>query len=106
MNFATAIGDYTKEQLVQLLIHQQAMNAKLTHELAILKRQKFAATSEAYAGEQQRELFETLDIDLAAVTAEMEQLALRALQERHYEYAEWKVARVGIDYHVEVGAHG
>jgi transposase len=76
MNFATAIGDYTKEQLVQLLIHQQAMNAKLTHELAILKRQKFAATSEAYAGEQQRELFETLDIDLAAVTAEMEQLAL------------------------------
>jgi transposase len=52
------------------------MNAKLTHELAILKRQKFAATSEAYAGEQQRELFETLDIDLAAVTAEMEQLAL------------------------------
>jgi transposase len=76
MNFATAIGDYTKEQLVQLLIHQQTMNAKLTHELAILKRQKFAATSEAYAGEQQRELFETLDIDLAAVTAEMEQLAL------------------------------
>ena len=76
MNFATAIDDYTKEQLIQLLIHQQAMNAKLTHELAILKRQKFAATSEAYTGEQQRELFETLDTDLAAVTAEMEQLAL------------------------------
>ena len=76
MNFATAINDYTKEQLVQLLIHQQAMNAKLTHELAILKRQKFAATSEAYTGEQQRDLFETLDIDLAAVTAEIEQLAL------------------------------
>jgi transposase len=76
MNFAATIEQYTKEQLVQLLIHQQAMNAKLTHELAILKRQKFAATSEAYTGEQQRELFETLDIDLAAVTAEIEQLAL------------------------------
>lgn len=76
MNFATSIEDYTKEQLIQLLLHQQAMNAKLTHELAILKRQKFAATSEAYTSEQQRELFETLDTDLAAVTAEIEQLAL------------------------------
>ena len=76
MSFAATIEQYTKEQLVQLLIHQQAMNAKLTHELAILKRQKFAATSEAYTGEQQRELFETLDVDLAAVAAEIEQLAL------------------------------
>ena len=76
MNFATSIEDYTKEQLIQLLLHQQAMNAKLTHELAILKRQKFAATSEAYTSEQQRELFETLDTDLAAVTAEIEQLVL------------------------------
>ena len=73
MNFSTAINDYTKQQL----IHQQAMSAKLTHELAILKRQKFAATSEAYTGEQQYELFETLDTDLAAVTTEMEQLALQ-----------------------------
>ena len=76
MNFATTLKDYTREQLVQLLIHQQAMNAKLTHEVAILKRQKFAATSEAYTGAQQRDLFETLDIDLAAVKAEIEQLNL------------------------------
>ena len=72
MNFASAIDDCTKEQLIQMLIHQQAMNAKLTHELAILKRQKFAATSEAYTGEQQRELFEKLDTDFGAATAEME----------------------------------
>lgn len=76
MNFAATIEQYTKEQLVQLLIHQQAMNAKLTHELAILKRQRFALTSEAYTGEQQRELFETLDMDLAAVQSEIAKLAL------------------------------
>ena len=76
MNIAASIEHLSKEQLVQLVIHQQAMNAKLTHELAILKRQKFAATSEAYTGEQQRELFETLDIDLAAVQSEIEKLAL------------------------------
>lgn len=34
MSFVATIEQYTKEQL----IHQQAMNAKLTHELAILKR--------------------------------------------------------------------
>jgi hypothetical protein len=30
---------------------------------------------------------------------------MHVLLEPGYEYAEWKVARVGIDYHVEVGAH-
>lgn len=36
---------------------------------------------------------------------EMDQPALRPLPERRYEYAEWKVARVGVDYHVEVDVH-
>lgn len=30
---------------------------------------------------------------------------MHILPEPGYEYAEWKVARVGFDYHVEVGAH-
>lgn len=30
---------------------------------------------------------------------------MHILTEPGYEYAEWKVARVGVDYHVEVGAH-
>jgi transposase len=41
----------------------------------------------------------------ASAFAEMDQPALRALPEKPYEYAEWKLARVGIDYHVEVGGH-
>jgi transposase len=45
------------------------------HEMAILKRLKFAASSEAYSGEQQRMLFETLDTDIEALKAEIEQLA-------------------------------
>jgi hypothetical protein len=42
--------------------------------MAVLKRLKFAASSEAYSAEQQRLLFETIDADLEALSAEMEQL--------------------------------
>ena len=41
-----------------------------------------------------QELFETLD-----------RPALRPLPPQPYEYAEWKLARVNIDYHVEVEGH-
>lgn len=54
---------------------KQILIDKLTHEMATLKRLKFAATSEAYAGERQQLLFETIDTDLAALSAEIEKLA-------------------------------
>jgi transposase len=41
-----------------------------------------------------QELFDTLD-----------RPALRPLPPQPYEYAEWKLARVNIDYHVEVEGH-
>jgi len=36
---------------------------------------------------------------------ELDRPALRALPANRYEFAEWKVARVGVDYHVEVVGH-
>jgi transposase len=57
---------------------KQALIDKLTHEMAVLKRLKFAASSEAYSAEQQRLLFETIDADLEALSAEMEQLTAPA----------------------------
>ena len=56
------------------LAFQKSIIDKLTHENAVLKRLKFAATSEAYNAEQKSLLEETLDIDLAAVAAEIEAL--------------------------------
>lgn len=50
---------------------KQTLIDKLTHEMAVLKRIKFAATSEAYTGEQQRLLFETIETDLEALQAEI-----------------------------------
>jgi transposase len=47
-----------------------------------------------HLGKSRRELFEELD-----------RPALKALPERTYELAEWKRAKVSIDYHVEYGGH-
>ena len=52
---------------------KQAFIDKLTHEMAVLKRLKFAAQSEAYNAEQRSLLEETIDTDLAALAAEIEQ---------------------------------
>ena len=51
---------------------KQATIDKLTHEMAILKRLKFAAQSEAYNAEQKSLIEETLDTDLAALAREIE----------------------------------
>lgn len=56
------------------LKHSQALNAKLTHENALLKRMKFAAQSERYNAEQKSLLEDEIEADLAAVAVEIEQL--------------------------------
>lgn len=67
-----------KDQLLAKREHEvafkQAVIDKLTHENAVLKRLKFAAKSEAYTAEQKSLLEETLDMDLAAVAAEIDAL--------------------------------
>jgi transposase len=50
--------------------------------MATLKRIKFAATSEAYTGEQQRLLFETIETDLAALQAEIDRVEPELVAQR------------------------
>lgn len=54
------------------LRHQQATIDKLTHEMAVLKRLKFAAKSETFTGEQKSLLEEAIDADLEALGRELE----------------------------------
>ncbi|MDE2468292.1 MAG: IS66 family transposase [Bradyrhizobium sp.] len=54
---------------------KQAFIDKLTHEMAVLKRLKFAAQSEAYNAEQRSLLEEAIDTDLAALATEIEHSA-------------------------------
>ena len=53
---------------------------KLTHEMAVLKRLKFAARSEAFNAEQKSLLEETLDADLAALQRRARQASCPAQQ--------------------------
>jgi transposase len=71
-----AMSEPQLRQTVQLLMselrHKTALVDKLTHEMAVLKRLKFAAKSEAFNAEQKSLIEETLDADLAALAAEIE----------------------------------
>lgn len=58
----------------QTLIHRDAVIEKLTHEVAILKRHKFARRSEQLDAVQGRLLDELIDSDIAAIEAELAQL--------------------------------
>jgi transposase len=66
-----AAHDVIERQQREVAFKQSTID-KLTHEMAVLKRLKFAAKSEAYNAEQKSLIEETLDADLAALAAEIE----------------------------------
>jgi len=59
-------------RLMSEVRHKQATIDKLTHEMAVLKRLKFAARSETFTGEQKSLLEEAIDEDLEALGREVE----------------------------------
>jgi transposase len=89
MDATADIDQLNPEQVRELAIRLQAeirvkqtLIDKLTHEMAILKRHKFAATSEVYTGEQQRVLFEAIEMDMEALSVEIDQLVPESAVER------------------------
>ena len=86
MNAALDLAQLDVEQLRELvlLMHETAMSRdreiafkqalieKTTHEMAVLKRLKFAARSEHFAPEQRSLLEGTIDADIAALELELE----------------------------------
>jgi transposase len=59
-------------RLITEVRHKQATIDKLTHEMAVLKRLKFAAKSESFSAEQKSLLEQTIDEDLEALSRELE----------------------------------
>jgi transposase len=75
----TDLSQLDAEQLRELLAHSQREVAamkllveKMTHEMAVLKRLKFAAKSESYSPEQRSLLEEAIDADIAAIEGELD----------------------------------
>src|SRR5690554_5014668 len=61
------------ENKERALVHRDAIIEKLTHELAILKRHKYARRSEQLNAVQGQLLDELIDSDLTAIEAELDQ---------------------------------
>jgi len=61
---------------------KQRLIDKITHEMAVLKRLKFAAQSERFTPEQHSLLDETIDADLAALDAELDEADPAGKEER------------------------
>jgi transposase len=64
---------HTVLELQSQLLHATALNEKITHEMAALKRLKFAAKSEGFNAVQRSLLEETIDTDLADLEAQINQ---------------------------------
>jgi transposase len=79
--------------------------------LARLRNQRFFSLDEANRAiaelltDLNRRAFKKLPGCRHSVFLELDQPALKHLPLDRYQYAEWKVARAGIDYHVEVDKH-
>lgn len=79
--------------------------------LARLRNQRFFSLEEAnraVAGllvEANNKKFKKLTGSRRSVFEELDRPMLRPLPERPYQFAEWKPARVGIDYHIELTGH-
>jgi len=71
---AIAQHDAEIERRDREIAFKQAVIDKINHEMAVLKRLKFAAKSEAFNPEQKSLLEETIDADLAALQAELDKV--------------------------------
>jgi len=79
--------------------------------LAKLRNQRFTSLAELNAAIRplvdalNHRLMRKLKTSRAALFESVERHTLRPLPVEPYVYAEWKIARVGIDYHVDIGGH-
>jgi len=79
--------------------------------LARLRHQRFFSLEEANRAvaallvEANNKKFKKLPGSRRSVFEELDRPALRPLPERPYQFAQWKLARIGIDYHVELAGH-
>ena len=64
-----------------------------------------AALGELMAQLNERQALRRLGVTRRRLLEEVDRPALKALLSEPYEYSEWRLPRVGVDYHVEIDAH-
>jgi transposase len=68
------------EHLDKEVLHHKTRNQQLTHEIALLKRHRFAKRSESFSPDQASLLDDLIETDLAAIEAELKVLAPKPTQ--------------------------
>ena len=64
-----------------------------------------AALDELMTQLNEKQPLPRLDVTRRQLLEEVDRPALKALPDGAYEYSEWRVRRVGVDYHVDIDAH-
>src|SRR5450631_2339518 len=64
-----------------------------------------AALGELMTQLNERQPLRRLGVTRRQLLEEVDRPALKALPDEPYEYSEWRVRRVGVDYHVDIDAH-
>src|SRR4029077_18922043 len=64
-----------------------------------------AALTELMAQLNERQTLRRLDVTRRQLLEQIDRPALKDLPAEPYEYSEWRVRRVGVDYHVDIDAH-
>src|ERR1700733_13390286 len=64
-----------------------------------------AALDELMTQLNEKQPLRRLDVTRRQLLEEVDRPALKALPDGAYEYSEWRVRRVGVDYHVDIDAH-
>jgi transposase len=64
-----------------------------------------AALDELMNQLNEKQSLRRLDVTRRQLLEEVDRPALKALPDGAYEYSEWRVRRVGVDYHVDIDAH-
>ena len=90
------------EEAVQMV--ERWIVAPLRHRRFFSLHELNAAIAEKLAALNERP-FQKLEGSRRSLFEDLERPALRPLPQAPYEYAEWKKARVNIDYHVELAGH-
>src|SRR5271163_811726 len=88
-----------------VLIVERWLLGRLRHRTFYSLADVDAAIGELMAQLNDKQSLRRLGVTRRQLLEEVDRPALKALPGERYEYSEWRVRRVGIDYHVDIDAH-
>jgi transposase len=90
---------------VAVLIVERWLLGRLRHRTFYSLAEVNAAIAEMLKNLDEKRPIRRLGVTRRQLLEEVDRLALKALPVEPYEYCEWRLRRVGIDYHAEIDAH-